>query len=265
VASIIYSSIRIKELETNPNRAVIVESPTSVGEIAPQSGVDAGAGAISGNVITSEAQKPFASRCKEPDLYKTLREELGAIVNTRYLRDRPKMFVNAIEEFRNHKGLPLPVGINLDKFKSFDLVYSCKQACPGSVHLVFVSQVKKQQFIEAYTASGKFKQLPIDDSGIELATIDELDSKGVPFQTWRTPMIDGPWYVRGKELFYQTDMEGLWLKIAVKGEWSVVSNPAAIEKLQGAQPLTVIGCGRDEHCLTALNGKRRFKASKVCH
>jgi hypothetical protein len=203
--------------------------------------------------------------CKvQPDFIQ-LKSELGKIVNVQELRERNvPQFLRLINDFRLKSGLPLPVLVSTAKLEKEKAVYNnCRSTCQGSVHEVFAVQVEKARNLQVLLADGSLKSLPLHESGLELASIDELNKKGIPFRSWLAPVSEGDWYISGNNLYYRMDIQGLWLKIDTASRWEVVANPPGTSRLNHVdEPLSVPGCNLDEDCLESQG--RHFKAPRIC-
>jgi hypothetical protein len=198
--------------------------------------------------------------------YQEARSELGLIVNERELREKfRKKFAAKLEIQRKQKGLPLSLGVDATVAEKNGIVFNnCKPSCRGLVHQVFVSGIIKNKFVEVLGQDGKLKKLPLHASGLEILTIDELNKKGVPFRSWTVPMNNGPWFLKGKNIYVGLDIDGVWLKVTDKGQWSVVPTEKNVPRLIEVDPLKVLGCVNDDLCLTSLKEKRNFKAPRAC-
>jgi hypothetical protein len=119
--------------------------------------------------------------------------------------------------------------VTSEKLKKEGAVYNnCRSTCKGSVHEVFVSQIIGRRLVEVLTGDGTLKRLKLHDAGLEVASVDELNRKGVPFHSWLAPVSDNDWYIKGNDMYYSLDIEGLWLKINMLSRWEVVSKPSGL-------------------------------------
>lgn len=247
-------------------------TPTAAGGGAVTTAVTGVVDGANSTVTPAENSGP----CIDQSEYREMHSQLGRLVNQEDLREHHvHEFLKAINEFRSKYGLPLPLGISSNKFESDQVVFNkCKSSCKGKVNQVFVSQLVDGRYLEVLTKDGGLKKLPIHDSGLEVATIDELNGKGVPFRSWNVPITDTDWYVLGNNIYYALDIEGLWLKVDLKSHWDVVTKPEGLKRLVSVEPqFKIEGCTEDDQCLQTeetkegaggRTGARHFKAPKAC-
>jgi hypothetical protein len=213
-------------------------------------------------VVVEAAQKDLV--CKQSASFASYRNRLGEIINKS--SDTPK--IKMLEEFKKNFGLPIPVGISQEQLKNHDLVFSCKPACGEKVHLMFVSNITagKQEGLTALTESGKRVKLRRSIDGVELAIIDELSIKGVPFKSWVVPMASGPWSIIDNDIYYGLDFFGYSLKIKPGSGWELAKNPQKASVFEKLPPAAIAGCSVNDLCWKAQAGKitRYFKSPRVC-
>lgn len=205
--------------------------------------------------------------CQEQTQYQEYKKKLGILVNTRSdFRRNDDKFAAAIDKFRRENGFPLPLGVKSRKLEAAKVVYNnCRRICHGAVNLVFVSRVLRDESVEVLSQSGKLTKVGLVRSDLEMAHFNELNNKGVPFRSWQAPMGDGPWFIKGQDLYTRLDIRGLALKMSTQGQWTIVAEPKdAIELKKVAEPLNVSGCTLEEDCFIAEGVNRKFKAPKTC-
>jgi hypothetical protein len=209
--------------------------------------------------------------CKEQPEYRSMRTLLGTVVNkTLERRQNIKAFAKKIDNFREKSGLPIPLGLSAKNLARMGIVFdNCKTICHGNVNQVFVSRLIRGAEIEVLLKNGDLKTFRLHDSGLEIATIDQLNNRGVPFRSWRAPMSDGPWFIRDATLYYKLDVEGLSLGITSgKSSWKVVVTPKNLDELKPVEPEKILGCNTHDQCLQtdakSGHGPRYFKAPHVC-
>lgn len=202
-----------------------------------------------------------SQRCREDSQYKTHRRDLGILINR---RDRGagqyKKLAKAIDNFRNLKGIFVPLGINQEAAKSQDWVFSqCLTLCRKNVRQVMVKDARGGR-LQILTKKGRHIA---GGDNVQTALVDELNNKGLPFRSWKVPMVDGRFFVKGVYLYYALDIPMLWLRMSPKGSWNVVKMESGAKELKEVKkPLEVNGCSLEENCFKA--GNRRFKSTKVC-
>jgi hypothetical protein len=220
-------------------------------------------------LVENPTPEPKPKTCSTQREYLEIHHELGLLVNKNHeIREKQKArFLGLVNNFRSKFGLPFPLAVTSGRAEEQNVVYNnCKSACKGTVNIVFVARVVGNKQIEVLTKSGSLEKLPLHDSGIDIATVNEISGKGIPFRTWRAPAFS-EFYVEGTNLYSPMDIEGLWLRIDSKSNWQVVSNPPGLAKLQSVEPAAKIaGCHPDEHCFEAVSGKskRHFVAPIYC-
>lgn len=255
--SIYFAKKRIEDLRASQDqKVVVIDSPS------PEPSAQTQNAAKNSEVDTKGPSETFG--CVIQGEFKKLKSELGKIVNSDIDQHHNPTFPGLIDKFRLTNGIPLPVSIGSDKLDKENLVYNnCRSTCNGSVREVFVSQVLNARSIEVLQKNGNLKKLPLHESGLELASVDELNKKGVPFRSWLAPVSANDWYIKGNDLYYSLDISGLWLKIDPTSHWEVIDTPEDLTKLKAVEePLKVAGCNNDEHCFES-NG-RHFKAPRIC-
>jgi hypothetical protein len=261
--SIYISSEKIKKLETHNSdkieRVVVLDVPTPGPEASP----------ADTPVFTpkdSNRGVPMTiPGCTVNSLFSKLKKDLGKVVNNRELRELKRDdFLKEINDFRLQTGLPLPVSVANAKLLLEGAVFNnCRSTCRGSVHEVFVSRIDGTKYIEILQKDETLKKIPLHEAGVEMASIDELNKKGVPFRSWLAPVSDSDWSIKGNFLYFSLDIEGLWLQIDTSSKWEVVMDPGGLTKLESVdEPLSVPGCNTDEQCLKGAS--RHFKAPRIC-
>jgi hypothetical protein len=254
--SIYFSSKKLRESKFEKEKVIVVDAPTpepSAPLPQKRAATNEGDDSISPSSIRG---------CKGDPIFKSLRQDLGKIINDG--KNRDDTFLQIINQFSQKRGLPLPISVDSKKFKKDNIVMNeCRPTCQGNVFQIFVTQIIKSRSIEVLTQDGSFKKLPLHDSGLEVASIDELNVKGIPFRSWLAPVSDSDWYIKDTDLYYSLDIPELWLKINPRSQWEVVRRPKDLLKLQKVdEPLKVPGCNSEEQCLEG--GGRHFKAPQLC-
>jgi hypothetical protein len=208
---------------------------------------------------------PSQPACKPAPEYTALRREIGVLVNSYERRNEPKKFIKLLEEFRLGHGLPVPVGLSLDQPAASEVIFDrCQRLCRETVFMAFVSRVEGGPSALVSTNSG-LKSMRLEDSGLRLLTLDELNKKGVPFRSWVLPFSDGPFMVAGLFVYFPLDIFELWLKVDPKGQWSVGPLPKHALKLESVEAPMVTGCKPGENCFAAGEKKPRyFKSIRIC-
>jgi len=258
--SIYISSQKIKELksEKNPEKIVVIDVPTPPPDAAP-------AVVSKSSRITEPTEPMTIPGCQVSPQFLQLKKDLGMIVNNRELRELKRSeFLKDINDFRLQTGLPLPVSVATAKLVLEGAVFNnCRATCHGSVHEVFVSRIDGTKYIEVLQKDKTLKKIPLHEGGVEMASIDELNKKGIPFRSWLAPVSESDWYIKDNFLYYSLDIEGLWLQIDNLSRWEVVVDPQGLTKLTTVtEPLSVPGCNNDEECLEGAS--RHFKAPRIC-
>lgn len=210
--------------------------------------------------------KPPAN-CETMPQYTEFRGRLGAIVNTRseFRRDNEK-FAMAIDDFRKTFGFPLPIAVKSSKLDELGVVYAnCQQTCKGTVNQVFASRVIGNRYLEVLGVDGKLKKVNLVKADLEVAILDEVNFKGIPFRSWPVPFLDGPFQIKDNIIYYGLDVGGLALEIKTSGEWRVVAKPTDATPLEFINPMDVPGCLSVENCFITKGDKpRKFKSPKAC-
>jgi hypothetical protein len=256
--SIYFAKKRIETLRASQEqRVVVIDSPSPEPSVAKTND--------SGAKNTDDLKGPSETAgCAIQAEFKKLKSELGKIVNSDIDQHHNPAFPALIDKFRLTNGIPLPISVGNDKLNQENLVHNnCRSTCNGSVREVFVSQVVGGRSIQVLQKNGTLKKLPLHESGLELASVDELNKKGVPFRSWLAPVSANDWYIKGNDLYYSLDISGLWLKIDPTSHWEVIDTPADLTKLKAVdEPLKIPGCNNDEHCFESDG--RHFKAPRIC-
>jgi len=256
--SVYFSKKKIDEKENAPVAKIVIDSPSPepIVDKDPKKNTEDerqrnGPLEIKGCTIQSE--------------FTGMKATLGRIVNSDFDQHRNAEFSKLVDQFRLKSGLPLPISIGSGKLNRENVVYNnCRSTCNGSVREVFVSQVINGRFIEVLDKNGSLKKLPLHESGLELASVDELNKKGIPFRSWLAPVSANDWYVKDDDLYYSLDISGLWLKIDPSSNWEVIDTPSDLTKLKNIdEPLRIPGCNQDESCFES--GTRHFKAPRICN
>ncbi len=257
--SIYFAKKRIEDIKAGPDqRVVVIDSPS------PEPNPENSAGRRNGVGADALKGPSEIAGCVIQGEFKKMKAELGKIVNSDVDQHHKPAFPGLIDKFRLTNGIPLPIAVGGDKLNQENVVHNnCRSTCNGSVREVFVSQVIGGRSIQVLQKDGTLKKLPLHESGLELASVDELNKKGVPFRSWLAPVSANDWYIKGSDLYYSLDISGLWLKIDPASHWEVIDTPADLNKLKAVEELLKIpGCNNDENCFES--GGRHFKAPRIC-
>jgi len=259
VGSAYFAKKRIDVLKSTPDQKVVVIDVPS-----PEPTVPIAGNSMKSYERDSKVGPSEIAGCVIQDEFRKMKSDLGKLVNSDIDQHHNPAFPALIDQFRLKNGIPLPVSMGSDKLSKANVVHNnCRSTCNGSVREVFVSQVLKGQLIEVLQSDGTLKKLPLHESGLELASVDELNKKGVPFRSWLAPVSANDWYIKGNDLYYSLDIAGLWLKIDPSSRWEVIDTPEDLTKLKSVEePLKIPGCNNEENCFES--GTRHFKAPRIC-